>query len=335
MILTVTPNPSLDVLFRADRLVWDDANRIPQPRRRPGGQGINVVRAVRALDPDAPALACALLGGATGRDLEHLLAEEGTPVRAVPVAGETRIFVGVREAATGRSLLLNPRGPAVTDAEADALLAVLADALDARDRATDGTGDEPAPTGTGVARWVVACGSLPPGMPPDFYAAVGELAHGHGARFIPDCDGPALAAATSYADLLVPNDMEAARLAGRPVDTAGDAVAAGRALVASASCPVSITLGDRGAVAVTPDGAWWARPELPDPLAREAAEGTAVGAGDAFLAAFLLTDPADTETRLRRAVAAGTAVLLARGTALVARQDVERVLPHVVVEQDP
>ena len=57
MILTVTPNPSLDLLFRAERLVWDDANRIPLPRRRPGGQGINVVRAVRALDPRAPARA--------------------------------------------------------------------------------------------------------------------------------------------------------------------------------------------------------------------------------------------------------------------------------------
>jgi fructose-1-phosphate kinase PfkB-like protein len=343
VILTVTPNPSLDLLFRADRLVWDDANRIPQPRRRPGGQGINVVRAVRALDPGASTLACAFLGGPTGRDLQEHLTREGTPVRVVPTQGETRVFVGTREAETGRSLLLNPRGPTVTPDEADALLAALAEALTAPARTTEhdpGDGSprpqSPASRDIDARTWVIACGSIPPGMPTDFYAAIGRLAHEHGARFIPDCDGPALAAAASLADLLVPNDMEAARLAGRAVDSASHAVAAGRMLLESGPDRVVITLGARGAVAVTPDHAWWARPELPDTLAAEASEGTAVGAGDAFLAALLLSETEEEPERLARAVAAGTAVLLGRGDTLVDPDDVERVLPHVTVEpQDP
>jgi predicted alpha/beta-fold hydrolase len=63
LILTVTPNPSLDLLYRASTLVWDDANRIPEPRRRPGGQGINVARAVRSLGGEAAAVT--MLGGAS------------------------------------------------------------------------------------------------------------------------------------------------------------------------------------------------------------------------------------------------------------------------------
>jgi 6-phosphofructokinase 2 len=89
-------------------------------------------------------------------------------------------------------------------------------------------------------------------------------------------------------------------------------------------------------VAVSEAGAWWARPELPAALARDAAQGSAVGAGDAFLAALLLAESEPTPEALRRGVAAGTAVLLGRGQDLVTREDTERVLLHVVVDtQDP
>jgi fructose-1-phosphate kinase PfkB-like protein len=65
LVLTLTPNPSLDLLFSAERLVWDDANRLSDPRRRAGGQGMNVTRAALALGARSEAIA--LLGGRTGR----------------------------------------------------------------------------------------------------------------------------------------------------------------------------------------------------------------------------------------------------------------------------
>jgi fructose-1-phosphate kinase PfkB-like protein len=341
LTLTVTPNPSLDVLFSAERLVWEDANRIPQPRRRPGGQGINVVRAIGALSPGSPALACALLGGPTGRELQERLEAEGTPIRAVPVSGETRVFVGVRESETGRSLLLNPRGPGVTAGETEALLAAIEEELSSAGRRPGGgrhAADHADHAGRTAAPghgrdWVVACGSLPPGMPTDFYASVGRLAHDHGARFVPDCDGEALAAAAPLADLLVPNDMEAERLIGRPVASAVEAAAAGSELVAAGATRVVMTLGDRGAVSVTAEGSWWAKPALPAELAEETAEGTAVGAGDAFLAALLLGPDGEEPEGLVRAVAAGTAVLLGRGAELVTAEDAARVRPHVRVDR--
>jgi fructose-1-phosphate kinase PfkB-like protein len=81
MILTLTPNPSLDLLFSAERLVWEDANRLPAPRRRPGGQGINLARAARELGGQA--VAVAPLGGRTrpGRSLRRGLRRRRAPAR--------------------------------------------------------------------------------------------------------------------------------------------------------------------------------------------------------------------------------------------------------------
>lgn len=327
MILTLTPNPSLDLLFGVERLVWDDANRTPGPRRRPGGQGINVVRAARALDPGAETLAIAPLGGAVGREIRDMLDAEGTPLEVIPLAGDSRVFVGVREAETGRSLLLNPRGPAVGAAEADQLLRAVERALD---RALDA--NQPP-----SSAWVACCGSLLPGLDTDFYARVGRIAHDRGARFVPDCDGAPLAAAVEVADLLVPNEMEAGRLVGRAPGTPQEAAAAARELLDRGPDRVVITMGERGAVSVTAAGAWWASPVLPPELAQILASGSAVGAGDAFLAGLLLSRergvPEEEPVRLARAVAAGTAALLSQGSDLVVPQAVAEVIPRISVER--
>jgi 6-phosphofructokinase 2 len=311
-LLTVTPNPSLDLLFEHDRLVWDDANRMADARRRPGGQGINVARAARELGGQA--LALSLLGGRTGRDIAEILDREGTRYRAVFGPNETRTFVAVRERATGRSLLLNARGPAQGDREADALEQLVVEAL-AQER--------PA--------WLAACGSLPAGFPPDFYARIGAHARQAGARFVPDCDGePLLLAWRAGCDLLVPNQHEAGRLLGRDLgdgDVAAAAQAA-RALRAAGASMVAITLGPAGAVLACDDGCWHARHPPLD-------AGSAVGAGDVFLAALLLALQSETPApdALARAVAAATATLLARGSALVGRGDVDRIRPRVVVAE--
>lgn len=335
MILTVTPNPSLDLLFRAERLVWDDANRIPLPRRRPGGQGINVVRAVRALDPRAPARAVALLGGPVGRELEATLVAEGTPLRTVASDGETRVFVGVRESATGRALLLNPRGPASSERDAEGLLAALDEELGAAEAAGD-------------LAWVACCGSLPPGLPADLYARLGALARDRGHRFVADCDGEALRLAVDAGcDLLVPNVHEASRLLGRELDGTEAAVAAARSLLELGPRLAVVTLGSEGAAAAAGDAAWIATPRLPETLRREADEGSAVGAGDALLAALLLAlagprapGPEGAAPAvgwlgeaLASAVATGTAALLGRGSELVTAAAVARVRPHVALER--
>ncbi|MEJ2215435.1 MAG: hexose kinase [Gemmatimonadota bacterium] len=306
MIVTLTPNPSLDVLFQADRLVWDDANRLAAPRRRPGGQGINVARAARELGADA--LAVAPLGGAIGTMLRGMLETEGTPLQVVDIAGETRLFVGARESDTGRNLLLNPRGSELGVEEVDALAEATLSAV-----------------GSARAAWLACCGSVPPGVADDFYARLGREARARGVAFVPDCDGESLRrAAEAGCDLLVPNDHEAGRLLGRKVRGVEDAAAAARGLLHFGPRWAAITLGADGAVAATARGAWHA-------VAPDVSSGSAVGAGDAFLAAMLVAFErgAEAPEGLRQAVAAGTATLLGTDAALLRRTDVDSVLHDV------
>ncbi len=308
-IVTVTPNPSIDLLFEAGTLVWDDANRIGMPRRRAGGQGVNVSRTVHVLG--GRTLAVTLLGGTTGRDVESLLRAEGIDIAIARATADTRVFVAVREGSTGRSLLLNPRGPACGVSEQRLLL----DEVKRGVRAND---------------WVVSSGSVPPGFPPEFHAHVRDTAVSTGARVVVDCDGHALQAAAAGCELLVPNVREAERLLGRHIRDARDAAAAARALLTFGARHAAITMGPDGAVLASadPDAVLVARaPEAP-------AGASAVGAGDAFLAALLLQidaiAPADA---LRHAVATGTAVLYGEGAELVRAGMIERLLPMVNVEE--
>lgn len=307
LVVTVTPNPSLDLLFDAEQpLVWDDANRMADPRRRPGGQGINVARAVRALGGDA--VAVALLGGSTGDEITRTLQAEGTPIRAVPTAEETRTFVALRDHEQRRSLLLNARGPARTAADRAALARVVMDEL--RERTPD---------------WLACCGSVPAGFDEDFYASLARSAHEKGIRVVVDCDGPALESAVGLCDLLVPNQHEAQRLTGVTITTLHDAV---RALDLLPVPAAAITLGAQGAVLRWQDQVWTAS-------LRSTIDAISVGAGDCFLGALLMTlraqsDPAHA---LRSATAAATASLLSRGADLLDPGVLENVEREVVVER--
>ena len=310
LVLTITPNPSIDLLFETERLVWDDANRMASPRRRVGGQGINVLRALHVLGGEGVAIA--LLGGPAGAELEAQLSAEGHRLIRVESEGDTRVFVAARERSTGRSLLLNPRGPPSTSRSADALFAAAQAAL-----------QQLAP------RWVACCGSLPPGVPTDAYARIGRAAGLAGASFVPDCDGELLGLAVAAGcDLLVPNLHEAERLAGGTITSETDAARLAAELRGRGPDVVSITLGEHGAVIAGEAGCWHAAsPAEP--------QGSAVGAGDAFLAAVLLALDRGEQLPdvVRHGVAAGAAALRSSGSELVSLAEYERQLARTRIRR--
>lgn len=308
-IITLTPNPSIDLLFEVDTLVWDDANRVGMPRRRAGGQGINVTRAVRTLGGDSTAVT--LLGGNVGEELRSLLVAEGIDVRAASAPGTTRTFVAVRERSSGRAMLINPVGPACGPDQEKALLAELEQCVQAGD-------------------WVVSSGSVPPGFDVSFHAQVRDRARAAGARVVVDADGPALRGAAPECTLLVPNLPEAARLLDRPIDGVRDAAAAARSLLEFGAETTVITMAGDGAVLATRQHPVVLHANAP--AAPPAA--SAVGAGDAFLAALLLCiDRCEPAEALRQSVAAGTAVLHASGDALVRKEDVDRLARQIDVKE--
>ncbi len=175
----------------------------------------------------------------------------------------------------------------------------------------------------------MSSGSVPPGFATEFHAHVRDAALAAGARVVVDADGPALQAAAPGCTLLVPNLPEAGRLLGRRIESVREAADATRALLALGATTAAITMAADGAVLATRDAepVYARAPEAP-PAA------SAVGAGDAFLAALLLCLDACTPAEaLCRAVAAGTAVLHAEGEELLRREDVERLARSIDVER--
>ncbi|WP_037577290.1 1-phosphofructokinase [Phaeacidiphilus oryzae] len=264
-IVTVTPNPSLDRTYELPApapLVRGGVNRAAGDRLDPGGKGVNVSRALTAAGHATRAVLP--LGGPGGRLLGELLAEQGIEVRAVPVRGGTRINVGVAEPG-GPLTKINAPGPELTPAESAALLA------EVRDSARAGTG------------WLACCGSLPRGLPDDWYARAVAAVHGAGARIALDTSGPALAAALAAGpDVLKPNLDELAEAVGGELRTLGDAVDAAKELRKRGAVAVLASLGARGMLLVAEDGCWYGTAPV-DP----AEVRSDVGAGDASLAGFL------------------------------------------------
>lgn len=306
MILTLTPNPSVDHTLEVDRLVRGEVLRVSATRAQAGGKGVNVARALRGAG--VPTRAVLPVGGGGGAELVTLLGD--LPCVTVPIAGETRANVAVTEA-DGTTTKLNAPGPTLTPGETDALLAALEDELAKR----------PA--------WVVASGSLPAGAPDDLYVRVCELAASYGVALALDTSGKPLEAAAraGSVSLLKPNHEELAGLIGRDLTTVEDVVGAAREVLGWGNGSALVTLGGHGAILVDPENTWWAR-------GPEVRTRSTVGAGDCSLAGFLSAEESPVQ-RLRHAVAWGTAAVSLPGTTVPTPEDVASDAITVVADPDP
>ncbi|TSD96604.1 1-phosphofructokinase [Skermania sp. ID1734] len=302
MILTVTPNPSIDRTVTLDSpLVRGAVHRVRSVSTEPGGKGVNVARALTLAGVDTVALLPAI---ATDPIVTALRDAEVAFV-CVPTAGAVRSNITITETG-GTTTKLNEPGAAL---HAQTLQALTAAVLEHAERAS----------------WVVLSGSLPPGVPDSWYAEVVALLATMDCRVAVDTsEAPlsALAAAFDrYApDLIKPNAEELAGLVGSNASTFEDAVAHGdpEPVVAAAgeliergARTVLATLGAAGAVLVDRSGSWLATP--PPIVAR-----STVGAGDSSLAGYLRAHiaGADMAECLRMAVAYGSAAAALPGSAL-------------------
>jgi 6-phosphofructokinase 2 len=299
-IVTLTLNPTIDVASEAERVQPVRKTRTFSERHDPGGGGVNVSRVVRELGGETLALIFA--GGVTGRFLEELLTEGGVPFRSVRIAGHTRISQTVLDRASGQEYRFVAEGPEVSEAEWRAGLEAVEQAVE-----------------KGV--WLVASGSLPRGVPEDFYVQVARIAARKGARFALDTSGAALRAAVAAGgvDLIKPSIGEFETLAGRPLREADAQEAAARELVATGRVRLAaITLGHLGAILASQEGLL-RLPALDVPVRG------AVGAGDSFVGAMTLALAHGRSARDAFAwgVAAGAAAVQNAGTAHPDRASVE------------
>ncbi len=303
MILTVTPNPSLDRTYELPGLVRGTVLRATADRVDPGGKGINVSRAVAAAGHRT--VAVAPMGGPEGDLLARLLGEHGIEAAGVPVTGSTRINVTLVEP-DATLTKINAAGPELSDAEAEDVL-------------------EAVRTRSAAADWIACCGSLPRGLPPRWYAELVARSHRAGARIALDTSGPALTAALREGpDVIKPNAQELAEAVGRPLATVGDALKAAEELRERGAGALLASLGADGQLLVEASGAYFA-------TARVATVRSNVGAGDASLAGFL-TAGGQGPRALASAVAHGAAAVQLAGSLMPTPADLD--LPAVTSSAD-
>ena len=307
-IVTLTPNPSIDLCTSVDRVVPTRKLRCSTQRRDPGGGGVNVARVVKRFGGDVEAVLPA--GGITGQLLRRLIAEEGIPSRVIEAEADTREDFFVSDRSEGLQYRFILPGQPLRETEWRACLAAL-------------TTGEPPP------EFVVASGSLPPDVPDDFYGEAAEIARKLGAKFFLDTSGTPLRAALEHRLYLIkPNLREMSELMGAELATQDDWLQAARSILERKRIEIiALSLGHLGALLVTRDQAFRARALAIKPV-------SAVGAGDSFLGAlvFSLADGASLPDAFRLAAAAGMAALLNEGTELCRPADVHRLSREVSIE---
>jgi 1-phosphofructokinase len=302
MIVTVTPNPSIDrTVTLGGPLTRGAVHRVSSVTSEPGGKGVNVARALTLAGLDA----VAVLPASAADPLVAALEASAVPFRCVPTSGAVRTNLAITEH-DGTTTKLNEPGATLDAATLDALT-----------RSVTASAES--------ASWVVLSGSLPPGVPDHWYADVIALLEPYPCRVAIDTsEGPLAALVASFdraaPDLIKPNAEELAGVLGYSPQALEAAVAQGDPepvvsaalrLVDRGVRAVLATLGPAGAVLVDETGSWMASP--PPIVAR-----STVGAGDASLAGYLRADVggAVPPQRLQMAVAYGSAAAALPGSAL-------------------
>jgi len=299
-IVTVTFSPCIDKSTSVRFLAPDKKLRCAAPRLEPGGGGINVARALKRLGACATAIYPA--GGYTGKYFIDLLNRESITSEIIETRNETRENIIVLDEATNQQYRFGMPGTGLKENEWQQILAVL--------QKMEGV------------RFIVASGSLPPGVPMDIFARIAVIAKEKNAGLIVDTSGEALKHALDEGVfLLKPSHAELSFLAGKEFLETNEINEAAKRIIDSGRCEaVVVSLGAAGALLVS---STIERNFIPPHVKRK----STVGAGDSMVAGmvFKLAQGGSLETAVQYGVAAGTAATLNPGTELCHAEDVERL----------
>lgn len=274
-------NPAIDRTISVDRLAFDDRAYILHSKDSPGGRGINAACVIHSFGGDTLAILPA--GGERAARFDQFVQHCGFPVKTVPIVNDIRLNLTVTDR-HGLTIKLNEVGPKLDHGELESVEA----AVDAQ---------------LANARWLMLCGSLPPGVPSDFYARLIARAQKKNVRTLLDTDGEALSQAIEAGPTLVtPNQQEAERLLNTVLLTRAQSIAAAHRIASLGAEMVVLSLASRGAIGTAGELSFEAIPPRVDAI-------SPIGAGDALAAALLwaFEQGDDFRAALRWGVAAGTA----------------------------
>jgi 1-phosphofructokinase family hexose kinase len=306
MIYSLTLNPTLDITYTVDEIEFGEAVRALEVTRTPGGKGINVSRALRAMGTDSVAMS--MVGGRTGEEVLDLLQNEGLIMQIVRIKNETRTNVIVLGKKDGKELLIRAAGPPVEKTETERISNLVFQIAQ-------------------VPEILVLSGSLPPGTQDDIYFSIAKEGKARGSRVIIDCEGRPLARAVEAAPYLIkPNRAEFAGLAGRGPLSRREIIEEARRLNARGVEVVVVSLGREGALLVA--GEIVLQGTVP-----EVGEDT-VGAGDSMVAglAMGLVQSLPLERVFHIGLAFSVSAVMNRGPGLTEPETFASVFPEITVE---
>ncbi|HSZ72555.1 MAG TPA: 1-phosphofructokinase family hexose kinase [Cytophagaceae bacterium] len=297
-IYTLTLNPALDKSTSVERVEPEQKLRCENPKFEPGGGGINISRALQKLGGHS--IAIYPKGGPTGEHMQLLLDKEGIKQYTIPSQNWNRENFIVVEESTNKQFRFGMPGPALLSSEVDAILKYLNELKE--------------------IDFFIVSGSIPEGVPTDFYKSVAKIVNSKTGKFILDTSGKALEEALKEGVYLCkPNIGELAQLVGQELDTIPKQEAA--ALKVLNDYKVEILV-----VSLGPFGAFLATKEkIYHVAAPSVNKKSTVGAGDSMVAGmiFQLAQGKSLFEVLKYGIATGTAATMNSGTELCKKEDVE------------
>jgi 6-phosphofructokinase 2 len=303
-------NPGIDKSSSVEHVVAERKLRCNPPHFEPGGGGVNVARAIKKLGGES--VLVYPVGGHTGNRLKDLLEEEGITHRPVSIEGTTRESLAILDETSGQQFRFGMPGPNLSAEEWERCLLEL-------------SAIRPKPD------YLVVSGSLPPGVPFDFYARVARALKEDGVKVVVDTSGEALRQALEEGVYLVkPNYREFRELVGQDVQEESQIRAEALRLVKSGCCEILvISLGSAGALMICEDVVEHIRPPIVPIVSK-------VGAGDSMVAGIVLSlareqTPHDA---VLFGIAAGAAAVMTPGTELCRREDAERLFSRMLSDRD-
>lgn len=306
-VCTVTLNPTLDITYVVDRVVNSGALRALSVEETPGGKGINVSRALKAMGMDS--IVMSVIGGFTGDEVLHRLRLEGLVPQIVRIKNETRTNVVIFGEEDGQELTIRSAGPPVEETETEQICPLIA-------RAAEDT------------EIFVLSGSVPPGVNVDVYRELVGEGKARGAKVILDSSGEPFRLGVEAAPFMIkPNIHELEELAGEELKEEERLVGYCRELVGGGVQNVVVSMGRNGGLMVRGEGAW--RGTVPD------IDEDTVGAGDSLVAGLVkgLVEYRSVEEMFHMGLACGVSAVMNVGPGLCIPELYRKAFGMVEVER--
>jgi 1-phosphofructokinase len=291
-IVTITLNPAIDQTLSILGFAAGKVNRVSHMESHAAGKGVNV--AVTLADLAATTIVTGWLGDQNQEIFKHLFATKRIDDRFIRVFGETRVGIKISDEKSGDTTDINFPGLTPSTDDLNLLLHRI-EMLAAK------------------GRWFALCGSVPAGVSDDIYAQLIDRITAGGGNVVLDTSGkPLHEALTRGPAVAKPNITELSELAGTPLNTASDVVAAAKSHLLDRGVKLAVvSMGGDGAIFIDRERAILAKPP-------KVTVKSTVGAGDAMVAGLIYAQQQrlPLEQTARLATALGTHAVTKIGAGL-------------------